>query len=118
MNSIYVFHNQTVMAMFRGLEQGDDLKLVHKTETTKHFDSEAHILRTLFAWFNHGSGQTISGYGARSLTTGDVITFVDGKTQSETSYAYRISGWIVLPKPVTNEGPYGYYRGAARRRQT
>jgi hypothetical protein len=112
---MYILH----IAIKSSRVRGDDYACeARKPETTKHFDSEAHILRTLFAWFNHGSGQTISGYGARSLTTGDVITFVDGKTQSETSYAYRISGWIVLPKPVTNEGPYGYYRGAARRRQT
>jgi hypothetical protein len=110
MHCIYVFHNQMIMAMFRGLQQGDEMKLVHRTETTRQFASEAHMLRTVFSWYNHYSGTAIPSYEDRSLSVGDVITFLDSKTQAMTSFAVATSGWLKLPQPVKDCGPYGYYR--------
>jgi hypothetical protein len=114
---IYVFHNLSALALVRGLRQDDELKLVHRTETTYRFQNEEHILRKCFAWYNEGSGETIKSYeGLRSLSTGDVITVLDGEQKA----SYAIGGianlgdgalsCTRLPTPVTNNGPFGYYR--------
>lgn len=114
MKNIYVFHNLSALAQFRGLNQGDEMKVVHHSEISRDFASEGHMLKVLFSWFNHGSGATLKEYQPRSMSVGDVLSVSDGKTQTITSYAVTISGWLKLDKPITNNGPYGYERGRGK----
>jgi hypothetical protein len=112
MITAYVYHNQNRLAMFRGLEIGDDLRLVYRMEDLANTPLNDHAFQDLEAVcqrvFDKLNSDIPEDYQYRSLSVGDVVTLVSSlDARYRVSFVVLPTGWLRLDGIVANGGKWG-----------